>query len=250
MHVGKLDERLHPLLDANAGVLQGDWYRLPLGVARGYMLSLSRTLAGRRGLSLATDSPEAWIASAYLEADGNIGEHVLDADGTDLYCQITIEDFLPVGVERLSMRTITRFAANHRDERTAFRLEISSLINKLAQCESADYARDLIEDARQGLGQRVEDYRNSILALDANMLTSALTVGVTATMAVLATMPDPFQPVHFGAGLAYGAVATMADAARAKQTRQRDLVASYLAGLPEARGIPNLPYYMNEFVND
>ena len=256
VHSGKIDERLGPLLEDASAVLEGDWYMMPRGLARGYMLMLARVAAQRRHLNIGTDSPDAWTASAYLEAEGNVDECVLDDGASELCCHLEMNDIIPVNFANVSVADLAKFAITHRDERVALREAITLLQNDLCACESEGHARMVIADSLEQLQRRKSEWvRASRSVFKREAARSALIVGVPTTMAMLSVLP-----VHagtwlrsLGTAVALGAVATLADGDRAAATRSRDLVGSFLHdvdSLHSGERLPHFPRFMNEFVND
>ena len=257
VHLDKIDQRLRPLLEEASAVLRGDWYDMPRGLARGYMLMLSRTIAERRGLALGTDSPDVWTASAYLDARGNIDELFFDEEAEEQYCHAVIPDVLPVDLASVDMRAIANLRTNHRAEREALRAEITRVLNALARCESATHAFEIQQNAARQLDERKAEFRRSLQTTLGIYATAAIVVGVPTTMEALGALSGGNSPygLHTVAGsLLIGGVAALAEGRRAREARQGDLVASYLVDVDKLMGtadhLPHFPRLMNEFVND
>lgn len=159
IHLGKIDERLYPALDEVNARLAGDWYEMPRGLARGYMLTLANTVARRRALSLATDNPDAWIATTYVGMEGNIGDPAYSDEVADQVAAVSIERLVPVFVDDLPIAALITFAGQHAEERRELREHLTTFLNRLARCESEAHAREMLADLGDGLRRRIEALR-------------------------------------------------------------------------------------------
>jgi hypothetical protein len=256
VHTGKIDERLHSLLENSSAVLHGDWYQMPRGLAKGYMLTLARKAAQRRGLSLTTDSADAWTADAYLHTRGNLDEHLSDEESEEQFCHAIINDLLPLNLASIDMAAILRLRKTHDDERQALRVEIGRTLTSLTRCESPEYARHIVENACKSLEKRKLAYKRGIRAFLGEFSTASLIVGVPTTLTALSTfaMGDPQDLKKIGGALVVGSVAALADAQRARTQRRTDQIGSYLVHVEDEDGtashLPHFPRLMEEFVND
>lgn len=255
IHFGKIDERLYPALDEVNARLVGNWYEMPRGLARGYMLSLAETVARRRTLSLATDNPDAWTATIYVGMDGNIGDPAYSDETEDQVAAVSIERLLPVFVDDLPIAQLLGFAAEHAEERREFRRHVTGFLNRLARCESAKHAEDMLADLGDGFRKRIEALRKLNTGLRSNRGEAALIVGVPTTLTAISALSTIAGSMGgWLASLLIGTVATLADSTRARRTREKDMVGSYFLDVESLgsnrQGLPHLSYLMNEFVND
>lgn len=255
VHTGKIDERLQPLLESASALLKGDWYEMPRGLAKGYMLTLARKTAQRRGMCIATDSPDAWTATAYLEARGNVDEYLMNDTEEERYCHVLINDLLPLNLASVNMDAIVQLHETHDDERRALRSELARVMTSLTRCESPEYARHLQTNAVRALDKRKQSYRKGLRSYLGDFVTASLIVGVPTTLTALSTfgMSDPNELKAVGGALLVGSVAALADTGRARSTRRADQIGSYLVHVEEESQvlrIPHFPRLMNEFVND
>lgn len=81
LHKDKIDDRLYEFLERLSVKIDSEGFlHLPPGLARWYMLYLSKSVAGRRNIATATDVIDVWTVTPYFKERGNFGERVYSED--------------------------------------------------------------------------------------------------------------------------------------------------------------------------
>jgi len=252
IHIDKIDARLYPMLEEMAGQMSGDWVKVPPEVARGYMLTLADETARRRAIGLATDDPDAWVASCFIEEPGAISDYVYDDESPEQYCHFGFRNLVPVDVARLEMKDIISVVRDCAAERRAFRTSLNDFLARLRACESEGHARTLAMDFRKSLQESVDALKARYSPLNKSGLCAFLARGVPAATSVVGalTAADVSATLSLTGGAGFGVVAAMAD--RHRIIDGADPVARYFLNAERRQHAyyPNFRARMEEFVND
>ena len=254
VHVDKIDQRLYPVLEQLSARIAGDWIEMPDRLARGYMLYLAREVGRRRALSLATDSPDAWVAASFINEDGNFSEYVPNEAAPGQYCCIGFRHLLPLDAAHVPMREIIRLSVESARDKREFRKTATDFISHLSACQSEEHAHQLANEFRDSLSERMSVLRARMGFWKAGVPAAVLAVGVPTSLTALSTLLTIGQsagaPALF-ASLSIGFVAALASHEQTRQKRPEDRIAAYLLSADDARtDPPHLGYLMNEFIND
>lgn len=148
IHREKMDERLVAELAEVVGSIgqEGDWLRLPRGLAECYMLYLSNVVSRRRKMPKFTDSDAMFVAMQYFAHNGAFDENLIPDADQDLSAALILQQIVPQGVENAEMKEVLAFRKANRDAREAFRACVIELAKQLAQIDDEQYIFDIATD--------------------------------------------------------------------------------------------------------
>lgn len=258
VHVDKIDARLYPILEKFAKDVTGDFLQLPSHLARGYMLYLANRIADRRNLNMATNSPDAWVTSAYINERGSFSEFVYSArDDDDIraYSTVSLRDLLPANLEGASMQQVIDFSKKYQDEKEELRQTVAGFLNELRQCKEPDRAKHIIESHIARLDKAKQNYKKSTGFLSKDTLRSSMVIGVPALYTVLGAMTELLGKdyyLHYSASMLIGFGAAMVER-NFTSTQNTDPVGNILVSMDKqfsGNVQPNFPYLFDQFIND
>ncbi len=162
IHREKVDERLVSELTELLGSIkqEGDWLRLPRGLAEGYMLYLSNVVSQRRNMPKFTDSDAMFVAMQYFAHNGAFDENLIPDADRDLSAALILQQIVPQGIENAEMKEVLAFRKANRDGREAFRSSVTDLAKQLAQIDDEQYVLDIATDFQR----RMEESREITFA--------------------------------------------------------------------------------------
>jgi hypothetical protein len=148
IHREKIDERLVAELAQLVGSItqDGDWLRLPRGLAECYMLYLSNIVSRRRNMPKFTDSDAMFVAMQYFAHDGAFDEDLIADTDQDLSAALILQQVVPQGIENAEMKEVLAFRKANRDGREAFRSSVIDLAKQLAKIDDEQYILDIARD--------------------------------------------------------------------------------------------------------
>jgi hypothetical protein len=158
IHREKIDQRLVEELTDLMGAIrkEGDWLRLPRGLAEGYMLYLSNVVSQRRKMAKFTDSDAMFVAMQYFAHDGAFDENLIAEEGQDLSAALILQEIVPLGIENAEMKEVLAFRKANRDGRAAFRSSVLDLAKRLATIEDEQFLLEIAADFKKRLEESRE----------------------------------------------------------------------------------------------
>ncbi len=260
VHREKLDERMISELSDLIGAItrEGDWLDLPRGLAEGYMLFLSDTVARRRALPKLTNSESMFLAMQYFAMDGNMSELGNPADGEDMSAALVFRYMSLAGIDDHPMRTVLKFREANSEGREAFRQAVKRLVGELSKVEDQDHARELVlsfitdlqESERITLARLLEHFSQTHTIL----LYLGLPLFVKAFETASKSADGTWSLGRFG----LAAIWVLGDVLKSRRSKWVPEEATYLAKLRESfvgdnpfpKRMPRFDQMMNEFLND
>lgn len=250
----KIEARLLPLFEMLSKQINKDGFmEIPAEIAGGYMFYLANNVAKQRNLQLMTDSPDSWVAGSYFAHNGNFSDEVYKENGNAYLCNLAITDLLPDRLDHLSIDQILSFVEKHKDERSEFQNELEKFRMEVSRCNNKEHAKYIANDFKKDLEKAKNEYKKSIRFFSKRDLCSIFSGGVSTTLSVLslplAPGASPYDPIHLGAGLLFGAVSALAARSLIPENKG---TASYLISLDKLSNTPSYQLYrtFHEFVND
>jgi len=262
LHRDKVDVRLREIIVAQGKSDSGkEWLSVPKSFEAHYMTFLARYVAERNSLNLVTDVSPAWTATTFFAYDGAVEDCVID-EFPNLLAALVIRDFVPMNITSITPRDLVKFRERRRDERHRFIQAVRTAAVKFANCHEPSVVRDTYEDVKKDITSSMEEYKSSMDMLKVKSWTGLKTITFPAATAVIAAiMPlDPMQlSVISAAGVAMGAVASMATFQHEQKKLTKEHEYSYLVNVNRnwkncSVGNGDLNYFlyrqMEEFLND
>lgn len=258
IHPDKIDKRLYPSLEKIAHKFERDgWLRLSTELARGYMFYLSKTVAERRNLARATDDRDSWIISPYFVEEGNFDEFIYNRDADGFYSSLIIEDLVPANISEVPIASIIQFVDERKELKSIFRKKLYAFTEGLAECQSEEFARTLIEDYKAEIEESKRELKESIDFLKSAGLNALFTMGIPVSLTAfraIAVLGDPFSLHSISSSVIIGAVAAYSDYSKVKKQQRANSYASYLIDMDkrliEQKKYPNYTSIFDEFIND
>lgn len=253
IHREKLDETMIAELSDLIGAItqEGDWLDLPRGLADGYMLFLSDTVARRRALPKVTDSESMFLAMQYFAMDGNLDELGGPDHCEDMSAALAFRYVSPAGIEDHPMKAVLKFREANSEGRKAFRQALKTLIEELSKVKDQDRARELVLSFIKDLQESEKITLARLREYFSQPQTILLYLG-------LPLFVKAFEPALGLRGFGLAAIWGLADVAKSRRSKWVPEEATYLAKLsktfvgdnPFPGSMPNFDRMMNEFLND
>jgi hypothetical protein len=254
INVEKIDAKLLPLFESLSRRLTAEgFHEVPQEIAGGYMFHLATEIAKARSLSLITDSSDYWAVGTFFAQNGNFDEKIYDDQSNAYLANLAIDDLLPNDLRGVSIEKILRFNEDNFEQKEDFQRKLLMLQGEISRCNNKEHARYIVSDFVKRFERAKEEYKKSLKFFGKGDVCSIFSVGV-ATTATIFSLPlppgyEPYTPLHLGAGLLIGAVASLATRELTKKERT---VASYLVDAERLTRTPSglLHRKFEEFIND
>jgi hypothetical protein len=237
----------------------GDWLQLPKGVADGYMLFLSDSVARRRKLAKFTDSESLFVAMQYFDADGSIdGDYRLPEMGENSIASLILNSFVPAGIESAKMGDVLQFCEANAEGKMAFRTAMHEIASKLVTLDDPNYLRDLAEQEKQRLEEASHLTLARIREHFSDFQSLIIYLGLPMAGKIIDVLTGQHDYVGQFACVGVAGIVALTDVAKSRRKEWVSSEASYYGQLrrkfdskdPIPRPSSSLYRMMEEFVND
>jgi len=258
LHQGKLDEVMLSELSDLIGTVarQGDWFKLPRGVADGYMLFLSDVVARRRGLPKVADSVAMFVAMQYFAMDGNMDEWGRGAFEGDIDTALVLRYLAPAGIDDEPMSKVLKFRKANTEGRQAFRRAVDELAKQLSQVQEDAFAREVIGNFIRHLQESERITLSHIREYFSQPETLCLGLGVPLAAQIYHSLTGSSGKETTLAAISFSGIWALADVLKSCRKDWVPAEATYLANMRGCLGgnnpfpAPMFNKMMDEFMND
>jgi hypothetical protein len=260
IHREKIDERLVAELAEVVGSIsqEGDWLRLPRGLAECYMLYLSNVVSRRRNMPKFTDSDAMFVAMQYFAHDGSFDEDLIPDTDQDFSAAVILQQIVPQGIENAQMKEVLAFRKANRDGREAFRSSVIDLGKQLAKIDDEQYILDIARDFQKRMVESREITLAHVIEHFWGVEPLLLYLGLPLAASAFQGITDIKGPIMAVGAFGIAAIGAIADVMKARRTEWAPSEATYYCKLKQAfdarSPVPKrlrLPgVLMDEFMND
>lgn len=233
LHFDKIEDSLREaLIDNGKAIVDGDWLFVPKKFGDLYMTFLAENISVRNNLQLLTDEPTAWAGATVFKYKGELTPKT-DSDKVQQLATLTIRDFTPENILDIRPKDIVRFRERYRDERIRFMEAIQSSAQRISDCEDEGVYQDQIDDIKKEIESALEDYRDSLFAINARTLTGSKVVQfpilTSVAQSILGLSLDPSKQIMISAlGIGMGVINSLLGRYQNIRRLERESDYSYL----------------------
>lgn len=189
IHLEKLGISLSKILLDDKRSHNDDWILVPNVLAGLYMSYLSRFIAQKNDLSLATSSPAFWSASSYYEyQDALKPRYYYNNDkirDSNALISLMINEFVPANIMDITPHQILEFRTKRIDERKRLLDEINNAQKELAKIQDPRVIKDFIDEKKKDIDSALEQYKKSADILNVNKWTGLISAFILLAASVL-----------------------------------------------------------------
>lgn len=265
LHSDKIDERLKPFFSQFSKAIDKEgFYTIPENIANGYMFFLSDAVSKRRNIPKLTDNPDMFAAMTYFDVEGEIDEWFTDADATESYSNLIIENLIPMDIRSWSIHELIKFNNSLSEYKKEFRKCVSEFNDKLSKIEDKSFALEEIRKFKHDLtavnASKIEVMKTYFSEFKSSLLYIGLPVCVTSLIGSVYQSKEDLYSVMMGIskGILLGSVASLGNAGKEVRKRWSSSRSNYYLELKKhllstenaTIQIANINRRLDEFIND